>query len=182
VSRHDLQGRVPAARGRGCAGVPRAARTPCSARGGAPVLGFFEEVITTNTIALPSDRVFPQLTILSMANLLREAIWRIHDESCVSARTPYFCLPACSSLPALDRARCRDAEASDGVLMTLLVSVCGGVVCLKCAVSCVLWLRCRATLGRCHGDRFRGGLTSQGWTHRVTQGQERSPTQSCIVP
>jgi ribose-phosphate pyrophosphokinase len=45
----------------------------------------FEEVIVTNTIPMAVDRQFDQLTVLSMANLLGEAIWRIHEESSVSS-------------------------------------------------------------------------------------------------
>ena len=40
--------------------------------------GLFEEVIVTNTIPIPADRHFEQLTMLSVANMLGEAIWRIH--------------------------------------------------------------------------------------------------------
>ena len=47
--------------------------------------GLFEEVIVTNTIPILDDRRFDQLTILSVANLLGEAIWRIHEESSVSS-------------------------------------------------------------------------------------------------
>lgn len=47
--------------------------------------GIFEEVIVTNTIPVPDERRFDQLTILSVANLLGEAIWRIHEESSVSS-------------------------------------------------------------------------------------------------
>ncbi|MBE9194645.1 MULTISPECIES: ribose-phosphate pyrophosphokinase [Synechocystis] len=47
--------------------------------------GLFEEVIVTNTIPVPGDHHFPQLTILSVANLIGEAIWRIHEESSVSS-------------------------------------------------------------------------------------------------
>ena len=47
--------------------------------------GVFEEVIVTNTIPLPEERKFEQLTILSVANLLGEAIWRIHEDSSVSS-------------------------------------------------------------------------------------------------
>jgi ribose-phosphate pyrophosphokinase len=47
--------------------------------------GLFEEVIVTNTIPMAADREFNQLTVLSMANLLGEAIWRIHEESSVSS-------------------------------------------------------------------------------------------------
>jgi ribose-phosphate pyrophosphokinase len=46
--------------------------------------GVFQEVIVTNTIGLPVDSYFPQLTVLSVANLLGETIWRVHDESSVS--------------------------------------------------------------------------------------------------
>jgi ribose-phosphate pyrophosphokinase len=45
----------------------------------------FEEVIVTNTIPMTTARQFEQLTVLSMANLLGEAIWRIHEESSVSS-------------------------------------------------------------------------------------------------
>lgn len=47
--------------------------------------GIFEEVIVTNTIPMTTARQFSQLTVLSMANLLGEAIWRIHEESSVSS-------------------------------------------------------------------------------------------------
>jgi ribose-phosphate pyrophosphokinase len=47
--------------------------------------GLFEEVIVTNSIPLTSDRHFPQLQVLSVANMLGEAIWRIHEESSVSS-------------------------------------------------------------------------------------------------
>ncbi|KAI8462627.1 MAG: ribose-phosphate pyrophosphokinase [Monoraphidium minutum] len=47
--------------------------------------GVFEEVIVTNTIAMPPDRVFPELTVLSVANLLGETIWRIQSAASVQA-------------------------------------------------------------------------------------------------
>lgn len=47
--------------------------------------GLFEEVIVTNTIPVPEEKRFPQLTLLSVANLLGEAIWRIHEDSSVSS-------------------------------------------------------------------------------------------------
>lgn len=47
--------------------------------------GLFEEVIVTNTIPIAEDRRFPQLTILSVASLLGEAIWRIHEDSSLSS-------------------------------------------------------------------------------------------------
>ena len=47
--------------------------------------GLFEEVIVTNTIPVAPDRQFEQLTTLSVANMLGEAIWRIHEESSVSS-------------------------------------------------------------------------------------------------
>lgn len=46
--------------------------------------GVFEEVIVTNTIPVPEDKRFPQLTVLSVADILGETIWRIHDDSSVS--------------------------------------------------------------------------------------------------
>jgi ribose-phosphate pyrophosphokinase len=46
--------------------------------------GYIEEVIVSNTIPVPEDQQFPQLTVLSVANVLGEAIWRIHEESSVS--------------------------------------------------------------------------------------------------
>jgi ribose-phosphate pyrophosphokinase len=45
----------------------------------------FEEVIVTNTIPVPPDKRFPELRILSVANVLGEAIWRIHEDSSVSS-------------------------------------------------------------------------------------------------
>ncbi|WP_416669016.1 ribose-phosphate pyrophosphokinase [Egbenema bharatensis] len=47
--------------------------------------GPFEEVIVTNTIPVPETKQFNQLTVLSVANLLGEAIWRIHEDSSVSS-------------------------------------------------------------------------------------------------
>lgn len=47
--------------------------------------GVFEEVIITNTIPIPEERRFEQLKVLSVANLLGETIWRIHEESSVSS-------------------------------------------------------------------------------------------------
>lgn len=47
--------------------------------------GLFEEVIITNTIPVPEDKQFEQLTVLSVANLLGETIWRIHEDSSVSS-------------------------------------------------------------------------------------------------
>ncbi|MED6134472.1 ribose-phosphate pyrophosphokinase 1 [Stylosanthes scabra] len=47
--------------------------------------GLFQEVIITNTIPVADKNYFPQLTILSVANLLGETIWRIHDDSSVSS-------------------------------------------------------------------------------------------------
>ncbi len=47
--------------------------------------GLFEEVIVTNTIPIEADRHFEQLTMLSVANMLGETIWRIHEESSVSS-------------------------------------------------------------------------------------------------
>jgi ribose-phosphate pyrophosphokinase len=46
--------------------------------------GVFEEVIVTNTIPVPLEKRFPQLTVLSVADILGETIWRIHDDSSVS--------------------------------------------------------------------------------------------------
>ena len=40
--------------------------------------GLFNEVIVTNSIPLTSSRLFPQLTVLSAANILGETIWRVH--------------------------------------------------------------------------------------------------------
>ncbi|MDD1421746.1 ribose-phosphate pyrophosphokinase [Dolichospermum sp. ST_sed1] len=47
--------------------------------------GVFEEVIVTNTIPIPEASQFPQLVTLSVANLLGEAIWRIHEDSSLSS-------------------------------------------------------------------------------------------------
>jgi ribose-phosphate pyrophosphokinase len=47
--------------------------------------GLFEEVIVTNTIPVSEDKQFRQLTVLSVANLLGETIWRIHEDSSVSS-------------------------------------------------------------------------------------------------
>ncbi|USR89718.1 ribose-phosphate pyrophosphokinase [Phormidium yuhuli AB48] len=47
--------------------------------------GVFEEVIVTNTIPIPPERMFEQLKVLSVANVLGETIWRIHEDSSVSS-------------------------------------------------------------------------------------------------
>ncbi len=47
--------------------------------------GLFEKVIVTNSIPIKKELRFPQLEILSVANMLGEAIWRIHEESSVSS-------------------------------------------------------------------------------------------------
>jgi len=47
--------------------------------------GLFEEVVVTNSIPVTPERHFPQLQVLSVANMLGEAIWRIHEESSVSS-------------------------------------------------------------------------------------------------
>lgn len=47
--------------------------------------GVFEEVIVTNTIPVGEDSRFEQLTVLSVANLLGEAIWRIHEDTSLSS-------------------------------------------------------------------------------------------------
>lgn len=46
--------------------------------------GLFQEVITTSTIPVEEKNYFPQLTVLSVANVLAEAILRVHDEGSVS--------------------------------------------------------------------------------------------------
>jgi ribose-phosphate pyrophosphokinase len=47
--------------------------------------GLFEEVIVTNSIPIPEKDRFKQLTMLSIANVLGETIWRIHEDSSVSS-------------------------------------------------------------------------------------------------
>ncbi|MBF2000121.1 MAG: ribose-phosphate pyrophosphokinase [Synechococcales cyanobacterium C42_A2020_086] len=47
--------------------------------------GLFEEIIVTNTIPIPDEKQFKQLTMLSVAKLLGETIWRIHEDSSVSS-------------------------------------------------------------------------------------------------
>ncbi|MGL5509524.1 MAG: ribose-phosphate pyrophosphokinase [Microcoleaceae cyanobacterium] len=47
--------------------------------------GLFEEVIVTNSIPISPEDRFPQLTLLSVANILGETIWRIHEDSSVSS-------------------------------------------------------------------------------------------------
>lgn len=43
--------------------------------------GLFQEVIITNSIPVKEKNYFPQLTVLSVANLLGETIWRVYDDS-----------------------------------------------------------------------------------------------------
>lgn len=53
--------------------------------------GLFQEVIITNTIPVLEQNYFPQLTVLSVANLLGETIWRVHDD-CSGGFEPYSSL------------------------------------------------------------------------------------------
>ncbi|KAM7254358.1 hypothetical protein ACFE04_032040 [Oxalis oulophora] len=48
--------------------------------------GLFQEVIVTNTIPVSEKISFPQLTVLSVANLLGETIWRVYDDSSTPSR------------------------------------------------------------------------------------------------
>ncbi|KAK8703197.1 hypothetical protein V6N13_021523 [Hibiscus sabdariffa] len=43
--------------------------------------GLFQEVIVTNTLPIAEKNYFPQLTVLSVANLLAKTIWHIHDDN-----------------------------------------------------------------------------------------------------
>lgn len=43
--------------------------------------GAFEEVIVTNSIDIPEEKRFHQLRILSVADLIGEQIWRVHEQS-----------------------------------------------------------------------------------------------------
>ncbi|KAI3428651.1 hypothetical protein D9Q98_007474 [Chlorella vulgaris] len=47
--------------------------------------GVFQEVIVANTIPVPPSHQFPELTVLSVANLLGEAIWRVYNATSVAA-------------------------------------------------------------------------------------------------
>lgn len=47
--------------------------------------GVFSEVIVTNTIPMSPERNFPELTVLSVANLLGEAIWRVYNSASVQS-------------------------------------------------------------------------------------------------
>ncbi|VFQ90763.1 unnamed protein product [Cuscuta campestris] len=53
--------------------------------------GLFQEVIVTNTIPVSEQNYFPELTVLSVANLLGETIWRLHDD-CSRGFEPYSSL------------------------------------------------------------------------------------------
>ncbi|WOL19489.1 hypothetical protein Cni_G28287 [Canna indica] len=47
--------------------------------------GLFQEVIVTNTVPVPEQNYFPELTVVSVANLLAETIWHIHSDGSVSS-------------------------------------------------------------------------------------------------
>lgn len=45
--------------------------------------GCFQEVIVTNSLPVSPEKHFPQLTVLSVANLLGETIWRVHNSTSI---------------------------------------------------------------------------------------------------
>jgi len=45
--------------------------------------GVFQEVIVTNTIPVAPENMFPELTVLSVANVLGETIWRVYSSASV---------------------------------------------------------------------------------------------------
>lgn len=47
--------------------------------------GVFQEVIVTNTIPTRQENMFSELTVLSVANLLGETIWRVYNASSIMA-------------------------------------------------------------------------------------------------
>ena len=47
--------------------------------------GLFQEVIITNTVPVAEKNYFPQLTVLSVANLLGKIIGNVHDDCSVSS-------------------------------------------------------------------------------------------------
>ena len=47
--------------------------------------GVFQEVIITSTIPVKTEDHFPELTVLSVANLLGETIWRVYNASSVQS-------------------------------------------------------------------------------------------------
>ncbi len=47
--------------------------------------GVFEEVIVTNSTPVRQESYFPQLRVLSVADLLGETIWRVHEDTSVSS-------------------------------------------------------------------------------------------------
>lgn len=50
-----------------------------------PRSGVFQEVIVTNTIPVAPELQFPALTVLSVANLLGETIWRVYNATSVQS-------------------------------------------------------------------------------------------------
>jgi ribose-phosphate pyrophosphokinase len=47
--------------------------------------GLFKEVVVTNSIPLPKEKLFPQLTVLSVAQLLGETCSRVYQETSVGS-------------------------------------------------------------------------------------------------
>jgi len=47
--------------------------------------GVFEAVIVTNSTPVKQENYFPQLRVLSVADLLGETIWRVHEDTSVSS-------------------------------------------------------------------------------------------------
>mmetsp|Transcript_13096 Transcript_13096/g.40334 ORF Transcript_13096/g.40334 Transcript_13096/m.40334 type:complete len:397 (+) Transcript_13096:131-1321(+) len=48
--------------------------------------GVFEEVVVTDTIPLPAEKMFPQLKVVSVADAFGEAIWKVHEDYSVTFR------------------------------------------------------------------------------------------------
>ena len=44
-----------------------------------------KEVVVTNTISIPQEKLFPQLTVLSVGNLIAQAIRYTHSNESVSS-------------------------------------------------------------------------------------------------
>jgi hypothetical protein len=97
--------------------------------------GLFQEVIVTNTIPVLDKKNFPQLTVLSVANLLGETIWRVHDDCSVCYFHFSFLSPTLSIFPL-------EKFTSNSIISCLIAALTTSCVEICTSIYILLkWLR-----------------------------------------